>query len=261
LPPPRNEIVREEDAIPYEEHDVFAAPDREDTPLWRYMSLAKLLSLVSTRSLFFSRSDLLDDPWEGAVTPETIKQMRDSLSEHIRPEQLDTLLSTISDFRREHRKVVHVTSWHMSEHESEAMWRLYLPGNEGVAVQSTYARLRDSLASATRSVHLGTVHYLDYETAAIPTGNAYWPTLCKRRSFEHERELRGVTMVSDNLHQPESTLPPGVAVEVDLNTLVERVYVPPKSQPWFHEAVQATLTAFSFDVPVRRSDLDSSAIF
>ena len=38
-----------------------------------------------------------------------------------------------------------INCWHMNDHESAAMWKLYLKSNEGIAVQSTYETLRDSI--------------------------------------------------------------------------------------------------------------------
>lgn len=51
----------------------------EDTPLpdnsilWRYMSFTKLVALFSQEALFFSRCDAFDDPFEGALSPNELK--------------------------------------------------------------------------------------------------------------------------------------------------------------------------------------------
>ena len=39
----------------------------DETPLWRYMSFSKLVSLLSQRALYFSRPDGFIDPFEGAL--------------------------------------------------------------------------------------------------------------------------------------------------------------------------------------------------
>ena len=90
-----------------------------------------------------------------------------------------------------------------NEYESMAMWRLYLTGSEGVAVKSTYQRLIDSfpLFDGVRKgrnedntekellIHVGVVHYVDYESSDPPAAPRI---LLKRKSFEHEREIRAV---------------------------------------------------------------------
>ncbi len=77
----------------------------------------------------------------------------------------------------------------MNEHESAAMWKLYAQTNEAVAIQSTYQKLASCLPE---NVFVGVVHYIDYETQWLPEGNAMWPFVHKRKSFEHERELRAL---------------------------------------------------------------------
>lgn len=67
---------------------------------------------------------------------------------------------------REHsrleREVTFVNSWHCQEYESAAMWSLYLKTQEGIAIQSTYKRLVDSLAQYTDfGVKIGMVNYID----------------------------------------------------------------------------------------------------
>jgi hypothetical protein len=54
--------------MPFVKHDHFEAPTDPSAPIFRYMDLAKFVSLLDTRALFFSRADLLGDAFEGSVT-------------------------------------------------------------------------------------------------------------------------------------------------------------------------------------------------
>jgi hypothetical protein len=49
-----------------------------ETPVWRYMTLAQLLSLLHTQALFLCRSDLFDDQFEGSFTEGSLRDMRKS---------------------------------------------------------------------------------------------------------------------------------------------------------------------------------------
>jgi hypothetical protein len=49
-----------------EQHYVFESPGDPDIPLWRYMDLAKLVSLLDRGALWFARADLLGDRFEGS---------------------------------------------------------------------------------------------------------------------------------------------------------------------------------------------------
>jgi hypothetical protein len=58
------------------EHESFRLPTNKDIPIWRYMDLAKYLSMLDRRSLFFARATLLGDPFEGS-TPKIIVSGRE----------------------------------------------------------------------------------------------------------------------------------------------------------------------------------------
>jgi hypothetical protein len=99
-------------------------------------------------------------------------------------------LREISKWQRE---VTFVNSWYCQEHESAAMWSLYLKTQEGIAIQSTYDRLSNAFVNYhDYDINIGRVSYIDYEHDTIPQGNILFPVMCKRKSFEHEREIRAL---------------------------------------------------------------------
>ena len=55
---------------------VIEIPD-ENAVLWRYMELAKLLALLSKRSLFFPSIDKLGDRFEGRWSERTLELIRE----------------------------------------------------------------------------------------------------------------------------------------------------------------------------------------
>jgi hypothetical protein len=132
----------------YESHPSLPAPD-PNAVLWRYMDLARLLSLLEARSLFFPRITTLDDPYEGYLTKPTVGTVSvipDGLSNserQARKELIAKNLRTLAGFRT----LLCVSCWHQNDVESAAMWALYLKSGEGIAI-----RARPSLGSATASV-------------------------------------------------------------------------------------------------------------
>lgn len=58
------------------------------------------------------------------------------------------------------REFFFASCWRASDDESEAMWQRYCPSGQGVAIQTTYAKLRDSLPDHT---HIGLVSYIDHD--------------------------------------------------------------------------------------------------
>jgi hypothetical protein len=48
-----------------QDHPTFKKPKDLDVKVWRYMNLAKFLWMLQKSALYFSRSDLMGDPFEG----------------------------------------------------------------------------------------------------------------------------------------------------------------------------------------------------
>jgi hypothetical protein len=95
----------------------------------------------------------------------------------------------VSSFQQWIRQWTFINCWHMNENESDAMWRIYARTSDAVAIQSTFARLQRVLSDRA---FIGVVKYVDYDTEWMPEGNTLYPFVHKRKSFEHERELRAV---------------------------------------------------------------------
>jgi hypothetical protein len=164
-------------------------------------------------------------------------------------------------------KHIAINCWHMNEHESAAMWKLYLKSDEGIAIQSTYANLRDSITD-TETVFLGVVRYIDHEREGIEPGNSLSQFMYKRKSFEHEREVRGLVMKTKVVEGDngtwdfsQSAIEFGINIKIDVKTLVNRIYVAPNTPEWLVNLVQALVHKYEFDFEIIRSKLDEKPIF
>jgi hypothetical protein len=51
--------------MPYLSDGSFDQPEPDST-IWRYLDFPRFVSLLTTRSLFLPRADLLGDPFEGS---------------------------------------------------------------------------------------------------------------------------------------------------------------------------------------------------
>lgn len=252
------------------DHPVFQQPKDPTEKIWRYLDLPKFTSLLIRRAIFLARADLLGDPWEGAVGRAT-HEARTLRAAWFRERYK-------WDFHGPHpkelflmRKATAVSCWHMSACESAAMWSTY--GPQCVAIQSRYDLLRDQFplreASDSRPfqqpvppeiLFLGMVRYVDYDRTPIPDNNGLWPIVHKRESFAHEREVRLVTWRLDEYHRRAVESHPypkdggvwslfdageidvfdggGLSVPVDLDTLIERIYIAPQQPKWFAQLIR-----------------------
>jgi hypothetical protein len=232
--------------------------------LWRYLDLSKLVSLLSAGALWFSRADLLGDPFEGSVTHSDLSRTKTRASlltyiDRLPPELQQSLKSVLGKIPPLERidASAYVSSWHENPRESAAMWRLYLRGGDGVAIQTTLRRFAAVLASCPEEILIKKVSYIDYGAETFRERSPYAPYLHKRSSFEHEREIRALTFV-DNRH---GIGPAGIAISTNTDILIENIFVAPTSADWFLAAVQAVVDRFELSRKVQRSELDAMPLF
>ena len=171
----------------YVEHSLFSPPPPEAV-LWRYLDFTKFVSLLDRHALFFARADKLGDPFEGSY-PRANVDTRFGMSEERFSEKA---VQEASDFLRQSRRFTLVNCWHWSDYESAAMWRMYSREHDGIAVKTDFRSLSESLVG-NEVIYIGRVSYIDYEEDFIRESNIFAPYLNKRKSFEHEKEVRAVT--------------------------------------------------------------------
>jgi hypothetical protein len=239
-------------------HPAFHPPDRSCT-LWRYMDLAKLLSLLEARSLYFPRSDTFEDPYEGTLSKAIVDAVRTQEKEgHLPAGMMDQYLKNLEDRRRE----MYISCWFASEHESAAMWKLYLQAPQGVAIRTTHDALVSALTPSPLSMGTTLVQYVDYRAAPIPIGNIFFPFVFKRISFEHERELRALIWALEDKnrpHIPNGAL--GAAVAIDPTVLISAIHVSPAAPKWFGELVTSLVRRYGLTCSVIHSSLYERPIY
>lgn len=235
----------------------------DDTTIWQYIDFTKLVSILERKELFFVRVDLVDDPFEGML-PEFNRRERMATYKTKYPDRTEEQLQkTFHDIDNHRDELVRsgkilINCWHMNHFESAAMWDLYAQRNSGIAIKTTYKRLKDSLDKDTPDlIKFGLVKYIDFETEWEPEGNLYYPFFHKRRSFEHEKELRALIdlpiegptqVVKDGRAQiidikdpsdPKQKTKYGKYVTVNVDTLILNIYVSPRAQSWIGDLVKA----------------------
>lgn len=222
-------------------------PEDEDTVVWKYLDLSKFLDILLSRKLFMSRSDKFEDQYEGTFSEPTYEEIKKLA--HDNPEFLA--------YYKTHREKVVVSSWHINEYESFAMWQIFTQNNEGLAIQSTVRRLKEALHPENEfRQYIGEVNYIDYKKEYIPFDDDFFPFLFKRKSFQYEREVRIITDVSSH----GITINEGLKIDVDIEKLIERIYIHPKSENWYKRLVIELMSKLGFDFRIEKSDLESDIL-
>lgn len=264
----------------YEENDSFRQPTTIDAPVWRYMDLAKFLSLVESRTLYFPSITTLAkvDPYEGFSGPQAGLLFEGSFEDlppqyKIGPRAI-TSPEAHADWLESNRRIrallesvrryCFASSWHMQDGESAAMWSLYSKSHEGIAIRTTYRRLREAFDMCPQApIFIGPVTYIDYAPGTMLWENVMSASMHKRKSFEHEREVRAMIAALPDKAWPnqspftgdELAGKTGVAVPINLERLIETVYVSPYASGWIAPLIERLLVKFELKVPVIPSDL------
>lgn len=250
------------------EHPCFPQPEDGSVRVWRYLDLAKFTWLLEKQKLYFSRVDLLDDLHEGSL-PKLVsanyeqelmdaihqsrlrsfgndlesKEYQIEMARHIEilakmhPEQ--EIKQQMHKRHEQNRKLFYVNCWYLGNQESEAMWRLYCPNDNGVAIQTSYRRLVNSIEHDPE-LFVGRVTYVDYDHHEFPTDNILYPVMHKRISFAHEQEVRLVKISGpENEGLPNEFSHSGISIDWQVGPVIEAIYVDPYAPQYFFEAVSA----------------------
>jgi len=194
-----------------------------------------------------SRSDKFEDQYEGTFSEPTFEEIK----------KLSIDNPDFLNFYKTHREKVAISSWHINEYESFAMWQIFTQNSEGLAIQSTVKRLQDALLPENNyKQYIGEVNYIDYKKEYIPFDDMFFPFLFKRKSFQYEREVRIITDVADN----NIKLNDGLKINVDINQLIEKIYIHPKSENWYKNLVIQLVKQLGFDFEIEKSDLESDIL-
>ena len=222
-------------------------PADPNTIVWKYLDLSKFLELLLSQKLFMSRSDKFEDQYEGTFSEPTYEEIK----------KLAINKPEFINYYKTHREKVTISSWHINEYESFAMWQIFTQNSEGLAIQSTIGRLQEAVgAEKVFEQYIGEVNYIDYKKEYIPFDDLFFPFLFKRKSFQYEREVRIITDVSKN----NLTINDGLKINININQLIERIYIHPKSENWYKNLVIQLVKKLGYDFTIEKSDLESDIL-
>jgi len=84
------------------------------------------------------------------------------------------------------------------------------------------------------------------------------PAMRKGMSYAHESELRAITLYVPEPYDPTEALPTGINIgPINLDVLIEGVYVSPGCAEWIKELTQKIMDKYKLKKPLESSDLDN----
>lgn len=235
----------------YEDCSRFFDCPPDDQMVWRYMPLSCFLWMLKECKLYFSRpAQFKDDPYEGTIPFSGADQI---------PENLKAAYGL-------QRKLAAISCWHMNDCESVAMWKLYVKGPDGVAIQSRVGALK-RLEERSPFV-VGKVEYINFQTESqrrfvepLRWLQPYLPIFQKRKSYQHEQEVRVVILNPCDVPY-QTCVPPerragdtGFPVSIRLTDVMERIVVSAEYPPFAVASLQQDVGAAGLRIGIERSDL------
>ena len=102
----------------------------------------------------------------------------------------------------------------------------------------------------------GVVRYIDNKEirellrTTGPHSDNVVPTFNKRLSFKHEQEIRMAIGIKDSSQQPRF-----LRMRVEINKMIDRVYVSPTAEPWIANVVRRAAERYGIEKEVIQSSL------
>lgn len=232
-------------------HSEFQQPE-DSAILWRYVDLARYADLLLKKQLFFSRADKFEDPYEGRFNKENGSSLRQS--------------DKIEEAKRQNQKrtEIAISSWHQNNDESYAMWKIYAKGSYGIAVQTTFEKLKRSFNATDKPIYIGKVNYYDEDSNLLHVdNNSFIPFLRKRAIYNYENEVRCCYALpqQEKYEWQQQDIHNGVFIDVDLNEMIERIYISPYSPNWIRDIVEGLNKKFQFEKEIVHSKVFESDDF
>lgn len=209
--------------------EILTPPDAAS--VWRYFKSRYFLNALATGALHFSPISRFarDDPWEAAI-PKSGLEWRRQLPIKARDKgkaELERAVENVlkmEGFRQQSAKAVKANCWHISLTESEAMWKLFVGQENGVAIRSSVGNIKSALAAASEQVFVGEIRYVNYNDAEF--NDVQWHDYCfhKREAFSHEKEMR-LAFFDVEEFMTQAGEAKGASVKVNMQELILEVRV------------------------------------
>lgn len=168
-------------------------PDDPEVKIWRFMPLIRFEDLIANEELHFCRADLFTQDETEGVPPETFVRRVMGLRP-FDPADERTLIHQMGTLAQD-REAFYVSCWHLFRHETMEMWQGF--ADTGVAVCSTYARMKSLLDGLPDMTHLGLVRYGEERLHQTGRLNVLQFINTKRQQFVQEREVRAIVWCPD----------------------------------------------------------------
>lgn len=239
----------------------------DETPIRRYRKFEHFESILREEELWFARADQFPDDFEGTITK--MDDIRiDRLWDNFDMDGVGDIDEGFRKRARMMRSQTYLNCWRIGQEESAVVWDAYLQGEYGVAIETTIGKLKKHLEFPC-TFEWGRIRYLDYLDEWMPrlALSQPEPFFHKRNAFWLEQEFRmaafphGFLPVdaspdNDLIKESYGETPTEKQFSVNLNKMIDSIYLAPNSPDWFIELVSQQAGKHLNSFEIKESALD-----
>jgi len=231
----------------------FEVPD--DLTIFRYMDFSKFMDLLENKKLFFCNSKYFEDEYEGK-RPEGFFKAQ--------PEGGGADKNKRNSGAADPHYGIYISCWNADKLESYALWKIFTTPGTGIAIKTKVGNLKKALSNDDikifkteyiKSFHGGNENlelplYYRYRGEGCSPLNRRIAEAYKSGCYEFENEVRAI-FVDDKIQS-------GKSFEVDINTLIDEIYISPYSSGWFESLIEKIKNNAQYhisDKPIKKSKI------
>lgn len=214
----------------------YYTPD-DNVKIIRYMNFGKFMNILAFQKLYFTNVNEFEDKYEGRMPEGFFKHWNDS-SIKIYKEIMRAKDNSCNAY---------ASCWNaLNDTESYALWRIYTEPDSGVAIKTSVKKLKNALNNDDIKIYK--VKYINSfddrdEDVEIPfyfSDDSFTRVkqVCKMSAYRYENEIRAILFSGKQEN--------GKNINIDVNELIEEIYVSPYASQWFYDLVKKTVKIKEF---------------
>ena len=242
--------------------------ENQNQTIWRYMDLWKFESMLEDNGcLYFTRSDMFNDKLEGKYSDITLKNLEDKyLKIHGKTfvKNWRALYYSKGDYIDAVRRNSLVSCWHINDYENKDMWKSYTLEKESIVIKSSIERIYKALNilnNNTFNIDIGEVEYVNFHNTILEYKNHILePLFYKDIEYKYEQELRIIVWKRPennilNTNLSNFNVCQGGSLNIDLDILIEEIYISPNSSDDFMEKIKQLLPDNLKNKVIKKSEI------
>lgn len=215
----------------------------KDQELWRYMNLAKFVSMLEKNAIWLARADTFKDKHEGRIPSEMRKAIE--LAYQTMSSKIGTVKDA-DDFQEHLIKNTFISCWHKNSEENLVMWEIYGHETEVVTVKTSVGKLEESIDLSKTSGNYLQLKNVTYQKHTEISGIIPYEECAfyKRPHFSFEQEVR-LSLDTYSTLNPTKNTPYGHYIPICLNNLIEQVIIHPDASNWFVDVINSLMKKYN----------------